>query len=603
MQKKTKLYIGLGLLVVGGVTLGAFLTADTGDLQGRFKPTQMFGSPVSTSETDSEDEEEESFEYEEEEEAEASDEGSSEDGSSDEESSEDEEYSYVDEDEFGGLTEFDGEIETDTSVEATASLTIGLSSSSAASSMVMAGDTEVNIGSYTIESDGEAVEVGELVLEIDRSASTSAIYALYVEYSDEDGSTVLEECHQALSLTEYECDLDIYVPEEGSTTVDLIADINEVSLGSYSGQEFYFTFSDDDFEAYGMDTGGEIEEFSDSGSLETNPMMVVNTTIETELDSASRSGTVSSGESVMSFDLTAGDSEDVKIRHNEGDDMGSIYGWEARGHIVSSPTRTFPPTSTGLSTERPSIDSGSEAISGSSVMFHFDTNEADDYVFTQLGDFSDHADLSFWIYSDSRIDSGRFQVVLGTDGNLRDGSSDEVSYDIPAFGDDEWTHVEMNVAPTSGSSYVGIKITDGSKDDLEITVDELVFYTDKVSAELTLSESWADDTPRAAYLQQEGTTVALGVVDLDSRDGTVDFIPYGTYAEIEVSAGSTDSFEVILDTASMIDDGSSTTETLTVEISAGGYDGLGDIYWYDGDNGYQWYGGDNTGSMTTVSSY
>ena len=238
------------------------------------------------------------------------------------------------------------------------------------------------------------------------------------------------------------------------------------------------------------------------------------------------------------------------------------------------------------------------------------------------GDAGDYSRVSFWVkWHDEGgatalpVDDVKFATDDDGDGTAGLQSSNLGSTPLT---EDIWYFFDMAV-PTgtaTGDDYFGLYFNDGvtlvdATAANAITLDEVIFYNEKINVDLKLNEDWAAVTPTVAYLKQNTKTVATAMVDLDtivsSRTGQIQFVPVSTYANIDISGE--DTFVVEMDTATAVTDDSDAVEKLTATIDLGfagttaGSSTAGDVYWYDGSSILDFLGINSTDKISTVTSY
>ena len=340
-----------------------------------------------------------------------------------------------------------------------------------------------------------------------------------------------------------------------------------------------------------------------SNALGTNYMQVQATDLELEESASSRTGSTSDAEAILTFSATANAAKDAKIRQGvgyatatEGTDTGGVFG------VAASTTAT-------------------QHVDGSSMKVTWTgagaTASTIQYAASGLQNYSR---VSFWVkYVDSgtdALDISALELFTSTGITVAAGQSLAVgdTYVTSDPAEDVWTFVDMIMPAGTAAEddVIGFEINantlaagGATASGDWIAFDDLRVYNEKINVDLTINESWLAVTPTLAYLKQNGSVVATTYVDFDqaaaNKTGQIQFVPIGTYADIEI--GGTDTFVVEMDTATAISDDSTATEKLTAKIDLGNVITASDVYWYDGSSILNFLGVNSTDKISTVTNY
>jgi len=349
-------------------------------------------------------------------------------------------------------------------------------------------------------------------------------------------------------------------------------------------------------------TPNATDELDYIASLATNYMQVQATDLALVASTGSRTGSTGSTEAVLTFTATANAAQDAQLR------QGYYEG-------CTTDATSFVNAGTGTTSSNASAVAGNGLVLtvGAGPVVVTDGG-AELYQFS-AGDAADYARVSFWVkWHDEGgatalpVDDVKF--VTSDDAILT--GSQVSSLGSTALTEDIWYFFDMAV-PTgtaTGDDYFGLYFFDGvtlvdATAANAITLDEVIFYNEKINVDLKLNENWAAVTPTVAYLKQNDTTVASAYVDFDgvvsSKTGQIQFVPVSTYATIDISGA--DTFVVEMDTTSAITEDSDATENLTATIDIGNVGTAGDLYWYDGSSILNFLGVNSTDNISTVSKY
>lgn len=466
-------------------------------------------------------------------------------------------------------------------------------------SIIVGGSTDVLIDKISFTSEYEGMYVEKLTF---TATNADSFDGVTIEYPDETGAIVSQSADfvEATSSVTFS-GMTMYVPKNDTVTLTIKADIKSVADPAVSSGDTIDVDWDYDGDIKVVSASGTVDEdATDNSGLITDTAGTVSgfaanitstdhyvyaTKPTFALNSASPSGsrTPSTTDTVLIFDVTADANKAVKVRQGDQE------------RCESAPT-AIGADSTGTSTTKVE-GSYSGKLMDSTALANGDGIEYDQGA---TGILDDYAYVSFWFYWHDAGGANALPAddiafhVADTSGNIDHERAFGTS--STTYSEDTWHFIELQMPAGTGSAdrYFGININDntiaGANAGNYILIDDIRFYNEKITVDFASDASLSTSgNATSATLLQGSTIVAQGYVNVSSTSAaSVTFIPVGTYGTINIPAGETETFSVVINTTSIVNNQGTEDDLLTPSITYGTSSSAGDFYWYDGYTTVTW---------------
>ncbi len=393
-----------------------------------------------------------------------------------------------------------------------------------------------------------------------------------------------------------------------STTYDETEDILMVLTTGYTEADLTVTgliLNDDDADAngnqiyYALPGTGYLSNSNHMHVQENKPVLALSSS------SPSGSRSVSATDEAFIFTVTADSNDDIFIRPGlaPSDDTDGLHATMDDAEIETTAV-------------------GGNVIDGAASLLYTAATIADEDCFlfntaftagTTEGTLGYYDYMSFWLMQngDPSYDSiaiafdndntcaagGDDQLILGASTMLVNGTATAGTGAVAGGTDDLWVLVTVDISGTvtANNTYVGFSVETGGGETTplvngdDLWFDGVVLHNEMIYMDITSDTDFnIDETAGlAAYLKESGNTIATSAVGwLDTTGATagIMFVPiYGTDTEIEITAGTTSTYTVELDSGTLLDEDSGVDDPLTFSMSLGsssaGTVTPGDYWW------------------------
>ena len=502
----------------------------------------------------------------------------------------------------GATDDADVEIEIMTS----GYLVVSKSANSPVDDILIAGSTDNEALKVDFKGEYEAFNVEKLTFTVGTAA---AVNSLTLEYLDSSGATVTNTKSVSGTSVVFS-NMTMYVPKDKTRTLTVTADINTITGGATAADNV------------GVDLGianGDMKVVGESGTVDTNPAdssgvitktsgsvvaltainggdsLVYETKPTLALASGSPSGsrTQSTTDAIMKFNVTVPDNgESVKIR--QGNSPATCI------NGAGSPGVDAAYTVDSIDGSACQMGNSAAIAQNDSVSFNVGAGTLDDFT-----------RISFWIYqndansNDTMLAPSTLFVSTNNSATVVGTNEVAVGSSVTAYAEGEWVFIDAALPTTIAitDTHLHIKYGAATQSDTGdyVIIDQVRLYNEKIAVDLASNGQFVASTGAdgaSASLKKDGTTVATGYIEQTSTSAaTVTFIPVDTYSTIEFSANTTSEMTVVVDTSSLISQGSN-DDLLTPSIDYGTSSVAGDFYWYESNATVSWLGYTTESSLT-----
>ena len=355
---------------------------------------------------------------------------------------------------------------------------------------------------------------------------------------------------------------------------------------------------------------------------ETNRQVVYESLPTLALDSSSPSGnqSVQDNQTVFSFTVAAADEEKVQVR--AGLELAVADGYDAAG----------------ANNQAPATDAltGNQVDGSATGQLLTGFQAGDSISFDGTTDVASYGRLAFWMkWTDAAVVASPtftdYKVNVISSATADSGgagtalSQTACGADQASLVTGEWYFCDLSISALNADAsdrYVHIEFDDMTEllaaDTM--TFDQVKVYNDKIVMNISSTDldTYANNADNAAapvdvQLTKGSQTSATGYISTltngasETTTGTVTFIPTTT---IEVGAGSTNTYNVVVDTTDLVGEDASQDDTLAFSIALGSATDTnalgssftvtaGGFWWYETNAQVQWLG---DVSSTTFSS-
>lgn len=471
-------------------------------------------------------------------------------------------------------------------------------------SIIVGGSTDVLIDKISFTSEYEGMYVEKLTF---TATNADSFDGVTIEYPDETGAIVSQSADfvEATSSVTFS-GMTMYVPKDETVTLTIKADIKSVADPAVSSGDIIDVDWDHDGDIKVVSASGTVDEnAADNSGLITDTAGTVSgfsaditstdhyvyaTKPTFALNSGSPSGsrTPSTTDTVLIFDITADANKAVKVRQGDQNEADSATNW---GGADSDATITITADTSNYVESTGSVKfapSGADTLTKIYFDAYADNGNA-------VVDLSGYTGVCFWIRTDDADGTTAGQLTFDMSEADQTLTTSSASDDLPALsGNSAWEFVciDFGDATTTRDAVKswGIKISGGIAADKSIWIDDVRFYKEKITVDFASDASLnTSGNATSATLLQGSTIVAQGYVNVSSTSAaSVTFIPVGTYGTINIPAGETETFSVVINTTSIVNNQGTEDDLLTPSITYGTSSSAGDFYWYDGYTTVTW---------------
>lgn len=500
--------------------------------------------------------------------------------------------------------------DTITTVKSSGSLTVSLAPTptNPPSGLHAAGATDKTLAAFKFEAIDDSFNVRKftlvpLVSGSVSDASNDRIATLKIKYPTQ--SSGVQTRTVGLSGTANLVDISdmpMYVPQNGSATLEVLADLATFTLlDGTEAENIAFGIDADNSSSNNQATGVASNQDDNTwgSDVNGNQQNVYRTVLTVAAGFGTPNNTTrtrQAGQKVFSVNLSATSGSNAFIRGSKKAADSSAASWAVMG--------TGPTVAT----------STAQKVSGTnSILFTEDAtaglNDGVYYDFGSTTALDNYSRVSFYIYSSVNIAAGDIKFFTNDTGDLTI-PIDNVSIGAVTAANG-WTHVSLTVAPT-GAQYAGLYIADNTAtyNNATIYIDDLRFYNDSINLDVAGSLGATGTVNGLVFSLKDssGTVRAFGAFSGtggNSGSGTVllvagdaaDTASTATYSDIEISS-TTLALDVETNTVTLVGDQGSIADNLSVSTDTGTVSSAGDWRWYDNSDSA---GGNNMASITVVN--
>ncbi len=300
----------------------------------------------------------------------------------------------------------------------------------------------------------------------------------------------------------------------------------------------------------------------------------------------------SSSDKIATLTLTGSASADAQFRANlaqADDETTNGWLWASNTPAGAAATDWAAPLM-GLTL---TASSGSKVDGSNSIYMTAtasDTAATSTWMAQVYGNTAPYSKLSMWIMPSTSTAGEIFWSAIGnaTDTQTIDAwASSTATTALAALTPDTWNFVTVDVpaavvAADDTVTIVGVKYWIEAGSDIQVAVDAIRAYNDSINIDISGNTSGSATSTAFTLKKTDGTQIATGYL---STNGTVTLIPSTgseTGNEAVIEAGSTGmTLELIANTQTLMNDDTTSNESLGLSLDFGDQDNAGDFRWYD----------------------
>ena len=516
----------------------------------------------------------------------------------------------------------DDATDTITTVKSAGSLTASLAPTptNPASGLHAAGSTDKVLAAFKFEAIDDSFNVKKLTLLPFVSGSSSAgsndrVATLKVRYPKQSGTETRTVGLSGTANLVDVSDMPMYVPQNGSATLEVLADFASFSLlDGTEAENIAFSIDSNNGSSNNQATGvSSNADDNDWGSDVTgNQQNVYRTVFTVAAGSGTPNNTArtrSATQKVASYNLTASSTSNAFFRGSMKAADSSATGYVENGPAASVTSATAVSGSSSISL----VEAAASAV-----------NDSVNYDFGSGVVLTGYNKLSFWIRSSVAKAVGDIGVSVSSTADATDdatlnglGTSDLANSDLPTAvtNADQWYYEEYSVTTSATGRYVTFNIKANPDNDATILIDDLRFFRDSLNVDIagdlnatiatsngtlfSLKDS-GGATRMYGALQTAGTptgaSTAAGTVKLIAGNGA-DVAAVTTYSDVEISS-TVLALDLETNTSNVVEPDTTANETLSVSVDTGNVSSAGDFNWYDNSDSA---GSNNMATITVVN--
>ena len=511
------------------------------------------------------------------------------------------------------------------SLSAVGSLTVALAPTptNPPSGLIASGATDKVVAAYKFEATNEsfAVKKFDLMPYVDDgspavdAASNDRIATLKVRYPKQAGGT--ETRTVGLSGTSNLVDISdvpMYVPQNGSATLEVLADFATFTqLTGLEDENIAFSLDSNNTNSNNLATGiaSGTDDNSWGSDVTSNRQNVYRTILTVAAGSGTPNNTArtrSATQKIASYNLSATSTSNALFRGSIKAADSAATGWTANGMDAAAANAT--------------------AVSGSSSVALTEAaasavNDSTNYDFGSGVDLTKYNKLGFWMRGSVAKAVGDIGVSVSSTADATDdatlnglGTVTQNNSDLPQAltNANQWYYQEYSITTVSTDRYVTFNIKANVDNAAVILIDDLRFFRDSLNVDIAGDLNTTIATSNGSlwsFKDSGGTTrmyggfmgasggasTAAGTIKLVAGNGA-DVATVTTYSDVEVTSSA-----LALDlegssTALMAVDASGVAESLSVSVDTGNVSSAGDFVWYDNSDTA---GGNNMAGITVVA--